>query len=101
MRDHRVMTGKSLGNEVIVRDLQEGVHRGGFVTLARRPCADPAERGDRPAVRPEKEAIPSLRSPGRKFVGPSIDLVLYLFDAEDATAGVPDDQPLPEGGAKI
>jgi hypothetical protein len=45
VRHYDVLPGMSLSDEVVVRDLEESAHRGGFVVVACRPGTHGCPRG--------------------------------------------------------
>ena len=58
MGDNRVPVGERMGHEVIICDLEEGIHGRGLVALAGGPGADPAERGQIAASGLTKKLVP-------------------------------------------
>ncbi len=88
MRDNRMAARTSLGNEVIVRNLQERAHRGGFVLLTIGPFTDIRHCGKDGRVRSEGKGIAACGSQIGQFVSDGLHLVAYLLDTENAPRDV-------------
>ncbi len=101
MRDDGMTTGKRRGDQPVIGDLQKGTDRCRLIALLRYPRAYPCSRGQGGRVRHHEEPRVQLRSPRRKLVLPSLELVADMLDAQDLRGGMLTNDPVPEGPTKI
>ena len=86
MGDNRISVGERMGHEIIICDLEEGIHGRRLIALADGPRADPAERGQNRGVRLDEETGAASHGPSGEFIGAGLDLVTDLLDTETRPA---------------